>query len=73
MTLRVLVRMLQPLSYLRLYGEQGWNLIITTPVIADCIGNLLKIGRPPAYKTKTVSLEKILSSRWELNSLTSEF
>ena len=47
-TLRVLVRMLQPLSYWRLYGVQGQNLIITTPVKEDCIGELLEIGRPPA-------------------------
>ena len=43
---RVLVGTLQPLSYWNLYGEQGRNLIITTPIIGDCI--------EPAYKTKTV-------------------
>ena len=28
-----------------LYGEQGWNLIITIPVIEDCIGDLVEIDR----------------------------
>lgn len=31
----------------RLYGEQGRS--ITTPFIEDCIGDLLKTSRPPAY------------------------
>ena len=53
-TLRVLVRMLLPLSNWTLYGDQGRNLIIITPVIEDCTGDLLEIGRPVAYKTKSV-------------------
>ena len=48
-TLRVIVWTLQPLSYWRLYGEQGRNLIITTPVIEDCIRDFLEIRCPPAY------------------------
>lgn len=28
-----------------LYGEQGRNLIITIPVIEDCIGDLVEIDR----------------------------
>ena len=74
---RVLVGTLQPLSYWNLYGEQGRNLIITTPIIGDCI--------EPAYKTKTVQYilergeflyqkaqKKIPSSRWESSSRLSE-
>ena len=34
-----------------MYGE---NLIKTTPVIENRIGDLLEIGRSLAYKTKTV-------------------
>lgn len=52
-TIRVLARMLQPTSCWRLYGEQGWNLlvIITTPDIVLDIQNLL----PPTcdlYRTR---------------------
>ena len=36
------------LLYWRLYGVQVQNLIITTPVKEDRIGELLEIGRPPA-------------------------
>ena len=32
----------------------GSKFIITIPVIVDCIKDLLEIGRPPAYKTKTL-------------------
>ena len=35
------------LSCQRLYGEQGRS--ITTIFIEDCIGDLLRISRPPAY------------------------
>ena len=49
-TLWVLFCTLQPLSYRRLYGEQGRNfIIITTPVIEDCIRDFLEISCPPAY------------------------
>ena len=35
----------------------GSKFIIITPVIEDCIKDLLKISRPPAYKSKTVQYD----------------
>lgn len=55
MALRVLVHYALTTELLELgsmHGEQGQNLIIRTPVIEDCIRNLLEISCSPGYKTK---------------------
>ena len=43
-----------PTELLEALWQAGSKFIITTPVIVDCIKDLLEMNRPPAFKTKKI-------------------